>query len=283
MLDRREFLKRCYKIGGIAAIIGMGLGAVEDAMGWGIMPAVVGSGSLSPWATWDEVTESGWGDSDNAFICLFEGGASANEIGQGVGISEVNRTLTQVGSIAAATGSPPTRYLDGANDCFSVTSAFCDALFMSDTWTVIIKAYTYTTGAGFAFNIVGDHAGTSNEWISISKSAADKITINVQENGSTESATTVNALPTTGTYYLAIWADGINPVRGGFSATKPLKWSQFGDNGAQLASLKGDSFAAGDFSDIGRKFFSYYNATTPMECYAYYVIVSKTCLINNAA
>jgi len=235
----------------------------------------------TPYANWNETDEAGWGDSDNNFIALFENvNASGNEIGLGTGLSEANRTLTQVGDVAGATGSPSSRVLDGINDHFTVTSAWCDGLFMFNTWTIIIKAHTYTAGVGTDVYLMGDHTGTSNEVIGITKAADDKISIHVQENGSSESTVTVNALPNTGTYYLAIWADGINPVRGGFSATKPLRWSQFGDNGAQLASLKGDSFAAGDFSDIGRRFFAYHDASSCMECTAYHIIASKVCLVS---
>jgi len=42
---RREFLKSCFRIGGYAGIACLGMGAVEDARGWGILPAMVSQGA----------------------------------------------------------------------------------------------------------------------------------------------------------------------------------------------------------------------------------------------
>jgi len=77
--------------------------------------------TYNPWAAWDETSESGLA-SDDTFVCFFENpSAGGDETGQGGGLTGSDLVLTQSGNVAGATGSPPSRQLDGTDDYFSGT------------------------------------------------------------------------------------------------------------------------------------------------------------------
>ena len=285
-MDRRQFLKRCFQIGGYAAIAQLGLGAVEDAIGHGILPALVGGGaSGSAWSTWSETTEAGIADDDN-YVCFMENtSAGGNEVGQGGGLSEVNRTLTQIGNIAGATGSPPSRVIDGINDYFSFTQAMADALIgnANRTWAIIFKLHTVTTSSKILLNISGP-----GEIVYIETTSARRINFRIsQDGGVAENKATTDVCNNTGTVYVCLWANGTE-LRGGFidsgspnGATKPTKLSDFNANDRVLFTYTGD-FAGEAFSS-DRSFFSQ-TGTYPFVCSAYYVVISKTAsIINNAS
>ena len=234
---RREFLINCYRIGGFAAIASLGMGAVEDARGWGILPAVVsGGGSVNTsWADWDETTEEGWkGSLPNTFICLFENTvAGGDETGQGSSVSGADLVLSQAGSVPSATGSPPTRALD-TNYWFTFTDTLAQ-IMCSSTWTIIEKWNTVDDGEGCFFRIVeGVNDGilqlTGNNGI---MSAA-------WDAGSC--AATATGAPKTGDTWYAIQADGVHNVT--------LAWdtSKITDFGKIAAAQKSVGDDVGDFS-----------------------------------
>jgi len=281
MLDRREFLKRCYKIGGVAAIAGMGLGAVRDAMAWGVLPAVVtGVGGGTSWATWDETTESGWGDDANTFIVLFENiSAGGNEVGQGLGLSEANRTISQAGAIAGATGSPPTRFTDGTDDIFSWTSAGAAAVCSTAPWTLILKVKDFVH-PGLQQTALSFADTSNSDYIAYYPNADGTINAIVQDGGAIKlNATTVDAIPTSGDVYIAYWHDGVT-VKFGFTTTRPTKLSDFGANDVISATT---TLTIGNFDDFADICGTTRDANGKVSGSWYYFLASKSELIDNAS
>lgn len=99
------------------------------------------TGLGNSWANWDEGTEAGWGDQNNVFICFFENPvANGDETGQGGGLSGADLVLTEAGSVAGATGTPPTRIFDGSDNRFQFTQNVFDNIAVgADEWTIILK------------------------------------------------------------------------------------------------------------------------------------------------
>jgi hypothetical protein len=146
-MDRREFLKQCYKVGGFMAIIGLGLSAAKDAMAWGILPGIttaVSSGGFI-WSNWDARTEDGI-DSESIFAIFGEGGNGANEIGLGGNLSTANRTWTQNGAIP---GSGIYRTLDGATQWFDATTGWRDFFNGATKYGLMFKMQDWNPGEDY--------------------------------------------------------------------------------------------------------------------------------------
>jgi len=121
-------------------------------LAWNLVTISGVVGGLLSWADWDEQSESTLNpDQDNngtedTYICFFEGGASQNETGQGGGLSGADLVLTQIGSVAGATGSPPSRYISRTGgDYFNLTTAAADAMISGTDYTLILKCHTLST------------------------------------------------------------------------------------------------------------------------------------------
>jgi len=253
----------------------MGLGAVEDAMGWGIMPAVVGSGGGeasggTSWANWDETTESGWGDQTNNLIWIMDGGASANEVGQGGGLSESDRTLTQVGDIAASSGSPPKRLVDrlAGNDYFKGTA---NAVKMMDgtVFTYIAKC----NGMSAIGGVIEFYDGSQH----LLCNSSGRFYTSGYTTDSDVSWATGPGMPT-GDIYFYLIDDGTNTTWG-WNITKATKLSDIpaaqritkgAINGVQDGPSR-TSLLGSEASDV--------NLIT----YVYYIVISKLCLIDTGA
>jgi len=286
MLDRREFLKKAAKMAGggafgLAAMHSFGMGAVKDAMGHGILPAVVGSGGATPWGTWLERDEYGWGDQVNTFIALYENtSASGNETGQGAGLTGADLVVTQVGGVAGATGSPPSRLLDGIDDEFIGTTPLFD-LISRPTWTILTKFGDIADSGNVKPLFTWNSAGNAQQiWANKHSDNTAQVDFRVAlGSDSPWVGGTSAAIPATGPVYFAIWADGVNKVRMGFLATKPTKWSDF------PANQRFETIYTGDFTGVSFTE-TYYRAIigrTNGENTAakvYYTIISKSAFIS---
>ena len=231
-MDRRQFLKRCFQIGGYAAIAQLGLGAIEDARGWGILPALMGGSEPSvttgAWSAWDELSEATFA-TDNIFVALMENtSAGGNEVGQGGGLSEVNRTLTQAGNIAGATGSPLMRQFD-TSKWMTLTDTLANFI-CSATYTIIMKWNTVNDAQGDFFRITEAY----NDTILRITHASRTITVITDASGSDAVA---DAFLATGDVYIVFQTDG--GVHNGMLAWDTTKPTSFG------------SIAAGQKKDIG--------------------------------
>ena len=292
--SRRKFLKKAFWLAGggaagFAYLNSIGIGP-KEAKAIGVeshaTTSPVGAGPNTSWATWDETTEAGWGDSANTFICLMENvAAGGNEIGQGAGLSEANRTLTQVGNVAGATGTPPSRYKNATTQYFTLLSAVPNLITGGGNWSVIVKSKLIAGKANstpWSFFGAADHTYAMFD-------AAGKVQFRCQKDyGNPMDVLSTDAMTIDSTVnYTAMWYDGTY-IRGGFidsgsptPNTKPTKWSDFNanDRGSVTTTI---NWTAGDFG-ISRFVGGYYSTSYLIEANMYYIIVLKTCLIDNAA
>ena len=256
--SRREFLKKAFWLAGggaagFAYLNSIGIGP-KEAKAIGVeshaTTSPVGAGPNTSWATWDETTEAGY--SGHVYTALAEGGASANEIGQGVGLSEADRTLTQTGNIAAATGSGTDKYrqMDGVNDMFTMTENFASKLEVQTKWQLLLKVREITdVDYDMFLYFVG---ATSQILLRI---VSNKLELHYNENGiPAETLPTVNSMafgsstPT----YISAFADGTNNVRFFHynSASKPTSWDDIaaGDKAILVTGGFNGTFAADTWS-----------------------------------
>ena len=271
-LERREFLKKAYRIGGMAALYS--LGAVEEAMSWGVLPAVV-SKTVS-WADWDETAEIGLATEDT-FVCLMENKVSGgNETGQGGGLSGADLVLTQNGNVAGASGSPPKRAFDNADDNMIWTDTAMQNWFGGDTFTLIEKVDTYADVTETEPNIWADGA----EYCYVSVEAGSGLTILYKDGTTTSNAVviTANNVPTTGTVYFYIWADGID-VRWGFSTTKANKLSDIAAGDRALLNIALD-FTPASINGTG---YAVSAGARRSDMNVHYIVASKLNLIDNSS
>lgn len=231
------------------------------------------------WKTWEEDSEATLA-SDDIFVCFMENtNASGDETGQGGGLSGANLVLTESGTIAGATGTPPTRVLDGVNDYFTMTNAAVDALIgnTDNTWTIILKVSTLTTTNDYFMTF--EQTG-GDEFLRIYRTnVTGTLGFYTSQDDVAETKTTTNATLADTTYYIAFWTDGTT-MRGGFTTTRPTKLSDFDED--ELVEFETNTGAfSGETFDAAQYIFAYSSGVSPIACKAYYTIISKTCLIDN--
>ena len=264
----------------ITVILGIGSLTSPLKANWVIFQGKIGGGGASSWTDWAETDESGWGDADT-YISLFENtSAGGNETGQGGGLSGVDLVLTQIGNVAGATGSPPTRALDGTSNGFTPANAIANLLDSSTGgWTFLVKVKDFEDDAVTAQNIIHSDDG-ANLSIKIQKNTANKLVFEVLSYDPVDwelQATTTDDVPSTGDLWIALWYDG-TVFNGGFTTTKPTKWSDFAagkrvtDTNTAVKALPSCNILINRTGD---------DQWAGLE--AYYVIFSKTVLIDNAS
>lgn len=231
-MNRRQFLEKCFRLGGYAGIAGLGLSAVRDARAWGILPSLPGSSTGgTTFADWNQYTESGWGDS-SVFICVAEGtGAGDNEEGQGAGIVNPNTILTEIGNIPGAVGSGAARYraLDGANHYFSVQATLTDLVKSQTKWMIAHKFSHITQAQNDQFIQLEAAVATNAQLVLRIKGLTGELEIIYNEdNVGQEILATANVLDFGSSTYtwIGVHADGTNNVRFWHhnSNTPPSSW-----------------------------------------------------------
>ena len=290
-INRREFLKRAYQIGGLAGLYAMGgQTLINEALAKSTFISGHVAGGVVPYADWNETTEL----VENCLVWLMEGGATINEIGvdsRAAPLTLGNLVLTQNGSIAGQVAG--WRTLDGINDYFSLTQATIDSLIANanKTWTVLFHINNWTgEDADRVFDIRGQ---TITELLNIVQgdagwaSSSGKLALLHYEDSVTNIGKTANNFPT-GEAWIAAWSDAVNTTRFGFTAAgsgaagQPTKWSDFAAGDRSTSStLKGDY--AGEAFNTQRNI----GANAAGANYAPFklksVLMSDTCLIDNAS
>ena len=278
---RREFLKSCFQIGGYAAIASLGLGAVEDARGWGILPTLTGFGG-NRWANWAETSEESLASS-NIYVAMLENtSAGGNETAQGGGLTGDNLVLTQGGTVAGATGTPPKRAFDGVNDRFSIPVGVWDALIKNQTaWSIMMKVTGRTSAATTRYFL--DFAND----ITITRIVLDRLVTTEKFQvvaftdvpaGTLLNGSTTDALTNVDTW-LGIWYDGTYCRAGFTTVAKPTKWSDFASTkriSNTITSTLTNSASGG--MQLGSRFGA---DDTFCYSYIYYIVISSMCLIDN--
>jgi len=243
----------------LAVLLVLAAPAYAQKKGPVIIPGHTGTVGTQTWSQWDELSEATLQASDT-FVAFFEGGVSANETGQGLGMSGVSLVLTQSGAVAAAAGSPPYRALDGTNDWFAMV--FENKLRSQIPFTVIVKAKQIVDDASIRgiFYLAG---------LRCDKRDTKKLRI-IQP---VDSGDMVNSVSTAGDVYLVACRDTDGKIYFGQKTTKP--------------TAKGD-FAANDLVSIVHgtaltNNFNYFFKDEAARCFkatgVYYVVVSTKCLL----
>ncbi len=246
-------------------------------------PAAAGGATSVAYASWDEATEL----VNDSVVWLMESGASANETGvdnRTVPITGVDLVLTQVGSLAGATGSPPSRLFDGGNDGVTLTTNATNVLAnVTNTWTLLIKAEALTDIQAANHGVVQIRDATPDNMIKTVYSGG--MIWQVEDSGSLRiNSTTTLPIPTTGMVHIAFWGDatyvrcGWVGAAGGSGANgQPTLSSDFPANNRKSYTgtvIWGNGHFSGlkEIMRVGSTF-----AVGKL----YYVLMSDTCLITN--
>ena len=251
-MDRREFLKKAFQVGGMAALYNLGV-TLEQANAWGVMPmSVMDPAAGGPyWHNWDEQSEDTlFVDQDedgteDLFVVFGEGGNSTDETGRGAGLSGADLVWSQSGAMA---GNGSYRTLDGSDDYFSVTSNFRDILDNLTQYGIIFKMEDWNPGVDYEALI---------RWASeviFRVDNARKLTATID---GTIVGTTTNALPTSGVVYCYLGCDGSDTMvgfttSGSGTGGQPTKKSDFAANDR---ALKGSAIAMPNLSDADTDIF----------------------------
>ena len=229
----------------------------------------------SGFSTWDEKTETGWGDSANSLVWVFDGGAGTNEIGQGSVLAEANRTLTQNGAIGAAVLDGGYFYrpiVSASSQYFNWTDAGFNGIFAGQSSYSFVWKYktgTDITGYWLSFNdtnseIIADSTGGITFFLTD--------TDNAQESKGFTDGLLADTL-----YYFYLWCDGIR-TRIAFSTTFKTKWSEFdGTKRNEFVALF-DNFAN---HAAGTQIIPSTGAAGFVDGRMYFMIASKSCLVTN--
>lgn len=291
---RREFLKKCFQIGGYAAIASFGMGAVNDARGWGILPAVVsgggGCGPAVPWADWDQTCESNLETSTN-LVALFENRTSGgDEFAVGLGLSGTDLQLMQIGTVPGATGDPLRRVLDGSAMNFQLAAAMMETALRDagKKWTVCFHIFNYTRDATDYFCELG--ADDASNYL-VLRCRATKLSADlIDAGGSSTSIDTTNDLPATAAdLHIAVWNDNSGNCHIGFTTSgsgaggQPTKKSDFAAGNVRDTGKNVDFTGGSAFGTIYKNIFAANAAGKFVDCSARMFCISKICLINNAA
>ena len=275
--DRRAFLQKAARIGGLTAILGLGGSRLVDeclAENIFISGRTASTYGGTSWSTWTGV-ESGWGDSTNNHIMAVAGGAAANEIGEGM-VDGLNLVWSQANNIAATAGGK--RYVDcNASQYFTGLQSLVDAVCSDNTWTFAWHLNTVSappSADGYILYLTG----ANYLYVGYPTTGALRLQSNM---GGAFVMDTVNTLPNAGDVWVVAWSDGTN-IRVGFTAAgsgtigQPTKLSNFvaGNFNTQAQ----DSGATGGFN--GSKFIYGYGGRS-WSSYIYRAVFSKLCLIDN--
>jgi len=245
-------------------------------------------GGSKSYSLWDETTKI----IDNCLVWLMEGGASANETGVDsrlVPLTGVDLVLTQVGNIPGQVSG--WRSLNGTSMEFNFSIVCADSIFANaaKTWTILIHINNYVQADVDAFFQV--RGGSSAETIMI-RDSGGKLYLELSEDASSENSTSTNNIPIgNNEFWVGVWADGSSVVRGGMTpigsgsgaAGQPIKLSDFTANDrVALATKKGD-FSGETFNDGVGHVFNLIGATRWMDIDVKSIVMSDTCLIDNAS
>lgn len=245
-------------------------GHLQEAKAHGIMPMIMTGGAAATntsWSNWDGVTESGWGDDE--WISLCESGASQNETAMCPSMSGAELVMTQAGAIAAATGSPPTRYVDrSGGDYFSVHQSVVNRL-NGKTFTYIAYCNQLSVHGG----ILEFYDGTRHLFV-------DTDGRFYTSGYTTNSDVSWASSPTTptGNIYFVLFDDGTNTYWG-WCTTKPTKLSDIpSTQRVSKTSIDGTQSGSSRKAVLGSD-----STSTSVKIYGYYVLVSDECLIDTTS
>ncbi len=283
-MNRREFLKKAYQVGGLAALYSLGSGAIEEAQAWGVLPAVVGGASSAPglWANWDEASEDTLSVDQNddgiedTFVCFMENPvAGGDEAGRGGGLAGADLVMTDSGgaNIPGALGTPP--YRTFAQNKWGVVTQACAEVVKSATWCVIWKMDNWTDAEGSLFLFFN----TVNATIIRIHGIARKCYITVKGNNL---GNTADGAPNDQPVWVAAQANGVDRVTCGWDTSKITRWADVPANqkvvaAAEMGDVSAQNFRAADQLIMSQATNS--NNVYQVDADLFYFILSKAVLI----
>ena len=276
-MNRREFINNVFKMGGFFALCSMGL--TKEARSWGILPAVVGSGGVTPsWTTWDETSKAGLAN-DNTFVVMMENvNLGGNETGQGGGLTGADLVFIDFDNMPGATGSPPYRTTVDSAQGSQWTLNALNTLINGPDWTLIWKFNNTITASHRAFCYLGG-AGASSHIFYVYYYSNDDLTFSLEINDTPRVTTFIDAGISTGLKWIAIWSEGA-VLRVGQSTVRPTKLSDF-DVVTNFGAGTGDTSGGSFLTDTN--FWMSSVVGYGLQGLLYYIVCSKICLIDNGA
>lgn len=236
----------------------------------------LGQMTFDPWAGWNESSEASLAGG-NIFVAFMENPtADGNEEGQGLGLSSPNTVLTREGTIAGATGSPPSRVFGGHPARFRIPAAMGSAFLTSSSgWTYIAKiAFTSSPSEICQFGVGG------TEYIYF-ENRGNQVSVyfyslarGVYPGEKYSSALSGYVSGTT--YWYAVWFDGTT-LRYGISTVRPTKLSNFGAIGSYTGACYLNTLSGTQSFMLGGDNIGGFAGTVR------YAVAANRCLINNAA
>lgn len=284
-MKRREFLKKVFQLGGLAAVHQLGMGAVEDAMGWGIFPGVMEGGGAS-YKAWQQ-------DSQNtiaADFCIFHDGPAGGANTKDIGYSDTNvlsgEGLNWASPAAISAGYP--RDLDGNTEYFTLNTGLRDLLKDKETWTIIFKVSAWNPTEDFEALM---YWGAATDLVMRANEAANRNMSFIAQGVTIGGAVTANAFSVLNVLYIALWSSAAdNVTRAGFleigaaadtGTSHPKKWSDFPANNrvSTASSTVLSTMTEGD-PEVYR---DAVNNNREMKAKVYWSIWDRSCLIDNNA
>lgn len=226
------------------------------------------------WADWPEDSEATL-QGANTFAALMENPtADGDEAGQGCGLSGADLTLTRGGSVAGATGTPPTRYLNPG--WFIPTANFWSTLLnTSSPWSFVLKFNALNCSSDRYLLRFADAAG--NNEVQLLRDASYKLWLTAKSGGSAlVNAVSTDSVPTAGAVYCAVWFDGTY-IRAGFSTSKPTSWAGLDSGKRIVAPSAGGAWSGVSWAVANGAFCagSSSGSAPILTSYAYYIAASR--------
>jgi len=225
----------------------------------------------SKWASWNELSESGLA-SDDIYVAMMENtSAAGNETGQGGGLTGADLVLTQVGSIAGATGSPPSRYVSRTGgDYFNLTTAAATSMITGTDYTLVMKCHTITSNSSAAEFY---DAGRGHMVLGYTKCAG----LYCNGGGGGEVYVDCAAQPSSsGDFYLFLTSKAGKALYAGWSLTKPTDLADIPAN--QKVSTSVRNWSAGSWAN--RHSLAARTTAGSTTMYIYYVVLTKSEIIS---
>lgn len=242
---------------------------------------------LTPWATWDEGSETSLAHPDTFVVLLENPTAGGNETGAGGGLSGTDLACPQGGNLPGATGTPPRRTFIPDNSQFVELPTAAVAMLKRSIFTVVLKhgPVPSNTNLGLLRLDLGPEYSPSAGVGSFAFMNYDPHMISMYASGGRWDEMTIsgfNATYANKPFWVALWADGTT-LRGGVASKKPTKLSDFDAYKAFTVITPAD-FAVSLLGGAIRKINHYsYGGGGGTGGDYYYLVISRECLINNAA
>ena len=230
--------------------------------------------TFTGWADWDESSEASL-QSASTFVALMENPTTGgNEVGQGLGLSEADRTLTSGTGVVGASGGK--RQFPNTNSYLVPTTGLLQASVQRNgQWTYIMKAEGNWRFANAFPLYIADASASFLLQTEPSGASASRLRMLIKNTAGSTIAdiVTANLVPTSGVVYFYAQWNG-SALRVGFSTSKVSAWASIAAGNQASASVGSGAYCYGSATS---KRTPYNGADGGI--YIYYVIFANTALL----